>query len=95
MAQLLYRLGRTAYRKWPVFLIGWIIAILAIGGFAAAKSKPMSSTFSIPGIPSLKAAQTQKQLFPEQTSADKQVPGQIVLKAPAGHAGRRAVQEPG
>lgn len=85
MANLLYRLGRTAYHKWPFFLIGWLIAILAVGGFAAAKSKPMSSTFSIPGIPSLKAAETQKELFPEQKAADKQVNGQIVLKAPAGH----------
>lgn len=85
MANILYRLGRTAYKKWPFFLVGWLIAILAVGGFAAAKSKPMSSEFTIPGIPSLKAAEMQKELFPDAKAADKQVNGQIVLKAPAGH----------
>ena len=85
MAHLLYRLGRTAYRKWPFFLVGWLVAVLAVGGFAAAKSKPMTSEFTIPGIPSLKAAETQKELFPEAKPADKQVNGQIVLQAPAGH----------
>lgn len=85
MANILYRLGRTAYKKWPFFLVGWLIAILAVGGFAAAKSKPMSSEFTIPGIPSLEAAEMQKELFPDAKAADKQVNGQIVLKAPAGH----------
>lgn len=85
MANMLYRLGRTAYRKWPFFLVGWLIALLALGGFAAAKSRPMTSQFTIPGIPSLQAAETQKELFPDQPAADKQVNGQLVIKAPAGH----------
>lgn len=75
MANMLYRLGRTAYRKWPFFLVGWLIALLALGGFAAAKSRPMTSQFTIPGIPSLQAAETQKELFPDQPAADKQVNG--------------------
>ncbi len=26
MATLLYRLGKTAYRRWPIFLAAWLIA---------------------------------------------------------------------
>ena len=82
---MLYRLGRTAYKKWPFFLLAWLIVAVGVGTIASTQSRPMSSTFSIPGIPSLKAADMQKELFPNQTSADKQVNGQIVVKAPAGH----------
>ncbi|MBA5220071.1 hypothetical protein [Streptomyces griseoaurantiacus] len=28
MATLLYRLGTTAYRRWPVLLTGWLIALV-------------------------------------------------------------------
>ena len=91
MATLLYRLGRTAYRRWPLLLVGWLVAILAIGGFAAAKSQPLSSTFSISGIPSLQAAETQKELFPNATAADQQVSGQVVVQAPQG---RTLAEEP-
>ena len=85
MAHALYRLGRTAYQKWPIVLIAWLLLALGIGTVAATQSRPMTSQFTIPGIPSLQAAELQKQLFPEQKSADHQVTGQLVLKAPAGH----------
>ena len=52
MATLLYRLGKTAYRRWPIFLAAWIIAMVGVGAFAATMSKPMTDAFSIPGIPS-------------------------------------------
>ncbi|NHN55071.1 MMPL family transporter [Calidifontibacter sp. DB0510] len=84
MATFLYRLGRTAYRRWPLVFVGWLVVILGVGGFAAAKSQPMSTTFSIPGVPSLQAADTQAELFPGQLPADKQVAGQIVVQAPPG-----------
>ena len=84
MAHFLYRLGRTAYRKWPIFLLTWLIAAVGLGTIAATQARPMTNQFTIPGIPSLQAAQTQKSLFPGQKAADKQVPGQLVLKAPAG-----------
>ena len=59
MATLLYRLGKTAFRRWPLFLATWIVVLVAIGSAAAAFSKPMSDAFSIPGIPSEKAADMQ------------------------------------
>ena len=69
MATLLYRLGKTAYRRWPFFIAGWLVLMIAVGGFAAAFSKPTSDSFSIPGIPSEEAANLQRQLFPDSQDA--------------------------
>ena len=30
MASALYRLGTLAYRRWPAFLVGWLVALVAI-----------------------------------------------------------------
>ena len=65
MATLLYRLGKTAYRRWPVFIAAWLVALIGLAALAGVISKPMVDTFSIPGIPSLKAQDTQKELFPD------------------------------
>ena len=27
MATFLYRLGKTAYRRWPLFLAAWLVAL--------------------------------------------------------------------
>ncbi|MEA5456625.1 MMPL family transporter [Sinomonas sp. JGH33] len=49
MATLLYRLGRFAYdRRWLVLSL-WIVALLAVGGSAAAFHGTLSNTFQIPG----------------------------------------------
>lgn len=84
MATLLYRLGKTAYRRWPLFLAGWIIALLAVGTFAATMSKPMTDAFSIPGIPSEKAADLQAELFPGSQDAFDQATVNVVVAAPEG-----------
>ena len=65
MATLLYRLGKTAFRRWPLFLAGWLVAVVGVGTVAATMSKPMTDAFSIPGIPSEKAADLQAELFPD------------------------------
>ncbi|MET1058420.1 MAG: MMPL family transporter [Nocardioides sp.] len=85
MAQLLYRLGKTAFRRWPLFLAGWIVAMLAVGTVAATMSKPMTDAFSIPGIPSEKAADLQAELFPESQDAFDQATVTVVVAAPEGH----------
>ena len=64
MATLLYRLGKTAFRRWPLFLAGWLAVVVVVGTVAATMSKPMTDAFSIPGIPSEKAADLQAELFP-------------------------------
>lgn len=85
MATLLYRLGKTAYRRWPVFVAGWIVALLAVGAVAAGFSKPMTDAFSIPGIPSEKAADLQQQLFPGSGDALEAANVTVVVAAPDGH----------
>ncbi len=85
MATLLHRLGKTAYRRWPVFIAGWIIAMLAVGTFAATMSKPMTDAFSIPGIPSEQAADMQEELFPSSVDAFDRATVNVVVAAPEGH----------
>ena len=85
MATLLHRLGKTAYRRWPLFITGWIVAMLAVGTVAATMSKPMTDAFSIPGIPSEKAADLQAELFPDSTDAFDEASVNVVVAAPEGH----------
>ena len=85
MATLLYRIGKTAYRRWPIFLAAWIVAMIGVGTIAATMSKPMTDAFSIPGIPSEKAADLQAELFPESKDAFDQASVNVVVAAPEGH----------
>ena len=85
MATLFYRLGKTVYRRWPLFIAGWIVAMLAVGTFAATMSKPMTDSFSIPGIPSEKAADMQAELFPGSVDAFDRATVNVVVAAPEGH----------
>ncbi|WP_069811213.1 MMPL family transporter [Streptomyces sp. TP-A0874] len=85
MATLLYRLGKTAYRRWPVFLVGWLIALIGVGAVAAGFSKPMSDQFTMPGIESVEAADVQKELFPDAQAVDAAT-ASIVVAAPKGKA---------
>ncbi len=84
MATLLYRLGKTAYRRWPAFVAAWLVALIGVGVLAGAVSKPMVDTFSIPGIPSLTAQDLQKQLFTDTADAEDQASVTVVVAAPAG-----------
>ncbi len=85
MATLLYRIGKTAYRRWPVFIAAWIVAIISVGIFASTMSKPMTDTFSIPGIPSETAADLQAELFPGSKDALDEASVNVVVAAPQGH----------
>ena len=85
MATLLYRLGKTAYRRWPVFIAAWLVALIGVATLAGTVSKPMVDTFSIPGIPSLKAQDLQKELFADTANAEDQAGVTVVVAAPEGH----------
>ena len=39
MATLLHRLGKTAYRRWPVFLLAWLVAFVAIYRIVATQTR--------------------------------------------------------
>ena len=83
MATLLYRLGKTAYRRWPIFLAAWVFALVALGAGAGLLSKPMSDTFSIPGVESVETAELQQDLFPDSAAVDAPS-ATIVVAAPEG-----------
>ena len=85
MATLLYRIGKTAYRRWPIFLATWLVAMIGVGAIAATMSKPMTDSFSIPGIPSEEAADLQAELFPGSRDAFDEAGVTVVVAAPAGH----------
>jgi RND superfamily putative drug exporter len=84
MATRLYRLGKFAYRRWPVVLVSWLIVLVGIAGISAAISKPMQDEFGIPGIPSEQAQTLQQELFPGARSAYDGASGTIVVAAPQG-----------
>ncbi|TIC89147.1 MMPL family transporter [Nocardioides sp. GY 10113] len=85
MARLLYRLGSTAYRRWPLFIAGWLVLVVAVGAIAAVAAKPFNDEFSIPGIPSEEAADIQAELFPESGNAFEDASVNVVVAAPEGH----------
>lgn len=84
MAHALYRLGRTAYRRWPVVIVAWLALIVALGAVAATQSKPMSDQFTIPGIPSEEAQTLQNELFPGSGDALDEASATVVVAAPEG-----------
>lgn len=90
MATFLHRLGRGAYRRWPLALGAWLVAIIAVGSIAAGFSKPMTDAFTIPGIPSEKAADLQAELYPDSVSAFDQANVTVVVAAPQGQTLRDA-----
>ena len=85
MATLLYRLGRTAYRRWPLVMVGWLVVLAVVGTVAATMSRPTVDSFSIPGIPSEKAQQLQSELFPSSVDAFDTSDVSVVVAAPKGH----------
>lgn len=84
MATFLQRLGSAAYRRWPVVVAAWLVALIGVVALAAGFSKPMSDTFSIPGIPSERAATLQQELFPNAVDAFDQASVTVVVQAPEG-----------
>jgi RND superfamily putative drug exporter len=84
MASLLYRLGKTAYRRWPFFLVGWLLVIAAVGGVAATKSQPFSDAFTIPGLESVEAAETIPELMGGEQSPMEAASIEVVIAAPKG-----------
>ena len=51
MATLLYRLGKTAYRRWPLFIAGWLVALIAVGTVAGALLQADDRRLLDPGHP--------------------------------------------
>ncbi|MEU0312605.1 MMPL family transporter [Nocardioides sp. NPDC006273] len=87
MAKLLYRLGKTAYRRWPIFVAVWLIVIIGVGAVATTMSKPMSTTFSMPGLESVEAAEELPEIMgTEGGSVLDAASIEVVVAAPEGEA---------
>lgn len=70
MASLLYRLGRTAYRRWPIFIATWLVVLAVVATLGVVFSQPMTDQFTMPGIESVEAAELQTELFPDVQAVD-------------------------
>jgi len=80
MSTLLYSLGRWAYRSRRLVLVGWILALVVIGGFAGVFNKGLDNAISIPGTESQAALQTLAANFPQVSGTS----AQLIVVAPPG-----------
>jgi putative drug exporter of the RND superfamily len=80
MATVLYRIGRTAFRRRRLFLSVWLVLLVGIGIGAATLSGPTSDKFSIPGTESQKAIDLLQERLPQANGAS----GRIVFAAKPG-----------
>ncbi len=80
MSTLLYSLGRWAYRSRRLVLVGWILALVVIGGFAGVFNKGLDNAISIPGTESQAALQTLAANFPQVSGTS----AQLIFVAPEG-----------
>jgi RND superfamily putative drug exporter len=95
VARLLYRLGRNAFNRRWLFLLGWI-AVVALSGFAAVTmSGETSRGMSIPGTPAQNTIDRIEREFPEADAGG--AVARVVFASPDGEtletpANRRAVE---
>ncbi len=84
MATYLYRLGRTAYRRWPIFLGAWLVLFVTVGALAASFGTSTSDNLDIPGLKSNEAAELQAELFPGSRAALETANINVVVAVPEG-----------
>ncbi len=80
MGNFLHKLGVYAFtHKWRM-LVGWLIALVLLGGLASIYIKPTTNSVSIPGTEAQKALDRVDTLFPASGKGN----GRVVFAAPAG-----------
>ena len=84
MATFLYRLGRRAYGHRRAVLLAWVLLLAVLGGIAAGFSKGTTTTLTIPGVESIKAADLLQERFPASGAGG--AAARIVFAAPAGES---------
>lgn len=80
MSTVLYSLGRWAYRSRRLVLVGWILTLIVIGGFAGVVNKGLDNAITIPGTESQAALQTLASNFPQVSGTS----AQLIVVAPPG-----------
>ena len=89
MATMLYKLGRTAFRRRKATLAVWLVLLGGMFAAAATLSGPTTDAATMPGTESQRAIDLLEQRLPEANGAS----GRIVFAAPEGErltAGERA-----
>ncbi len=84
MATFLQRLGRACYSHRWVVLTVWLVVLAAVGGSAAAFSKPFSSSVTIPGLESTEALGTVQERF--GTGGGDDASARVVVELPEGQS---------
>ncbi|MFI5800573.1 MMPL family transporter [Streptomyces sp. NPDC051677] len=82
MATFLYGLGRLAFRRRRLFLMGWIVVLAAVGIGSASVSGTTTDDFSLPGTQSQKAIDLLGKEFPQASAGG--ATAQVVFEAPKG-----------
>ncbi|WP_189269178.1 MMPL family transporter [Streptomyces fuscichromogenes] len=84
MAVLLYRVGRTAFRRrWYVALL-WVVLLGALGFASTQAAAPPDDNGSMPGIESQRAYELLQKRFPGTSQSPDQATARIVFVAPDG-----------
>ena len=89
MATMLYKLGRTAFRRRKATLAVWLVLLGGMFAAAATLSGPTTDAATMPGTESQRAIDLLEQRLPEANGAS----GRIVFAAPEGErltGGKRA-----
>jgi putative drug exporter of the RND superfamily len=84
VATYLYRIGRWAYLNKYKMIGIWLLVLVGMGVAAATLSKPTTESFSIPGVPSVKAQNEMVEAFPEKPKFSENIAITYVVQAPAG-----------
>ena len=84
MATFLYRLGHSAYGHRKAVLLAWVLLLAVLGGLAAGFAKGTTTTLTIPGVESIKAADLLQERFPASGAGG--AAARIVFAAPAGES---------
>lgn len=65
MAELLYRLGKTAARRAWLVILAWVLALSGAAGAYVAWSGELTTSFDIPGLPSSKVVDELQKDLPD------------------------------
>ena len=82
MAELLYRLGRTAARRARTVLVTWLAVLVAVGAAYLLGAGALATSFTIPGTPTEEVTQRLQTAFPEASGGA----GSVVFSTPDGSA---------
>lgn len=82
MALLLYRLAGLCYRRRHAVVAVWLVALLAVGGLAAAFSGKTTDEFKVPGTEAQTTIDRISDRLPEYANAS----AQVVFAAPGGES---------